>query len=290
MSDPILIGKTLTIRECGLDEYWLQEQIYKNPSILKLGDLAPVKKEKQQSSGGRLDFLLTDPEDDSMYEVEVRLGATDETHIIRTIEYWDIEKRRWPQRQHYAVLVAETITRRFFNVIQLFSLSIPIIAVQVNIIEAEGKRVLHFSKVLDTYEEPEIMPGSPSDVDHESWWRTNAIWSLRCAESLLKIISSVFPGMEMKYVQNYISLSFAKQIYFSFRKRAGGRSLLQFWLTDEHVSAATALLKEKHLAFDLKPYNRGGQLVRLSVEEKTIQTESELFLKLSELVKQSWQS
>ena len=42
MSDPILIGKTLTIRECGLDEYWLQEQIYKNPSILKLGDLAPT--------------------------------------------------------------------------------------------------------------------------------------------------------------------------------------------------------------------------------------------------------
>lgn len=288
MSDPILIGKTLTIRECGLDEYWLQEQIYKNPSILKLGDLAPVKKEKQQSSGGRLDFLLTDPKDDSMYEVEVMLGATNETHIIRTIEYWDIEKRRWPQRQHYPVLVAETITRRFFNVIQLFSLSIPIIAVQVNIIEAEGKRVLHFSKVLDTYEEPEI-PGPP-DGDHESWWRKNAIWSLRSAESLLKIISPVFPGMEMNYVQNYISLSFAKQIYFKFRTRAGGRSLLEFWLTDECVSVATALLKEKYLTFDLKPYSRGGQLVRLSVEEKTVQTESELFPKLSELVKQSWQS
>ena len=49
-----------------------------------------------------------------MYEVEVMLGETDETHIIRTIEYWDHEKRRWPQRQHFAVLVAETITRRFF--------------------------------------------------------------------------------------------------------------------------------------------------------------------------------
>ena len=44
-----------------------------------------------------LDILLKDPQDDTMFEVEVMLGETDETHIIRTIEYWDNEKRRWPQ-------------------------------------------------------------------------------------------------------------------------------------------------------------------------------------------------
>ena len=113
-----------------------------------------VRREKQQSSGGKLDILLKDPENDTMYEVEVMLGATDESHIIRTIEYWDIEKRRWPQRQHFAVLVAEDVTRRFFNVVQLLSLSIPIIAIQANVIEANGTRILHFAKVLDAYEEP----------------------------------------------------------------------------------------------------------------------------------------
>ena len=107
----------MNIRDCGYDENWLQEQIAHDPSILGLGELELVKREKQQSSGGRLDVLLADPDDNSMYEVEVMLGATDETHIIRTIEYWDLEKRRWPQRQHCAVLVAEKITRRFFNVI-----------------------------------------------------------------------------------------------------------------------------------------------------------------------------
>jgi hypothetical protein len=90
-----------------------------------------------------------------MYEVEIMLGDTDETHIIRTIEYWDNEKRKWPKRQHTAVLLAETITRRFYNVIQLLSHAIPIVAVQANIVEADGKRILHFSKILDTYEEPE---------------------------------------------------------------------------------------------------------------------------------------
>lgn len=90
----IPIAKTLPIREAGFDEYWLQEQIINNPSALELGDLEVISKEKIQSSGGRLDILLKDPEDDKMYEVEVMLGDTDESHIIRTIEYWDNEKFR----------------------------------------------------------------------------------------------------------------------------------------------------------------------------------------------------
>src|SRR5262249_5246448 len=80
-------------------------------------------------------------------------GDTNETHIIRTIEYWDNEKRKWPQRQHYAVLVAEHINRRFFNVIQLLSHSIPMIAIQVSLLSLDGKKRLFFTTVLDTYEE-----------------------------------------------------------------------------------------------------------------------------------------
>lgn len=106
----IPISDTLTIRECGYDERWLQDQIYNNPNCLGIGELESISKERIQSSSSRLDILLKNPEDDSMYEVEVMLGETDETHIIRTIEYWDNEKRKWPQRQHYAVLVAESIT------------------------------------------------------------------------------------------------------------------------------------------------------------------------------------
>jgi hypothetical protein len=71
----IPIASTVSIRESGFDEYWLQDQIYENPSCLGLGDLESVAKEKQQSSGGRLDILLKNQEDDSLYEVEVMLGV-----------------------------------------------------------------------------------------------------------------------------------------------------------------------------------------------------------------------
>ncbi len=48
----ITIASTLSIRECDLDEYWLQDQIYENPSCLGLGDLESVAKERRQSSNG----------------------------------------------------------------------------------------------------------------------------------------------------------------------------------------------------------------------------------------------
>ena len=67
------------------------------------------------------DLLLQDADSNRRYEVEVQLGATDESHIIRTIEYWDIERRRYPQYEHTAVIVAEDITSRFLNIISLFN-------------------------------------------------------------------------------------------------------------------------------------------------------------------------
>ena len=79
-------GKKLYLRNAFKDEYWLQDRIFENPSRLGLGDLTAVQKEKKQSSGGKLDILLKDPEDNSMYEVEVMLGDTDPSHIIRTID------------------------------------------------------------------------------------------------------------------------------------------------------------------------------------------------------------
>ena len=202
----IPIASAVSIRDAGLDEYWLHDQIYDNPTCLGLGDLESVSKERIQSSGGRLDVLLKNPEDDSMYEVEIMLGETDESHIIRTIEYWDNEKRRWPQRQHYAVLVAECITRRFFNVIQLLSHSIPIIAVQVNMIESGGHKALHFSKILDTYEEPDDGTGD-GEVYDEAFWKKKSPWTIEAARALLNSIGDIFETPTIRFVKNYVAFT-----------------------------------------------------------------------------------
>src|SRR3989344_9619985 len=103
-----------------LTEKWVQEIIANDHSVLGLGDLILKDKERIQPKAGRLDLLLQDADSERRYEGEIQLGKTDESHIIRTIEYWDNERKRYPQYDHVAVIVAEDITSRFSNVIGLF--------------------------------------------------------------------------------------------------------------------------------------------------------------------------
>jgi hypothetical protein len=100
-----------------LNELWVQDRIAEDPSILGLGDLVLKDRERSQPRAGRLDLLLQDAESTRRFEVEVQLGATDESHLIRTLEYWDIERKRYPQYEHTAVIVAENITSRLFKLI-----------------------------------------------------------------------------------------------------------------------------------------------------------------------------
>jgi hypothetical protein len=132
-----------------LNERWLQDRIAEDPSILGLGDLILKDRERMQPRAGRLDILLQDAESNVRYEVEIQLGKTDESHIIRTIEYWDIERKRYPQYDHVAVLVAEDITSRFLNVISLFNGVIPLIAIQLSAIQINDAISMVFATVLD---------------------------------------------------------------------------------------------------------------------------------------------
>ena len=87
-------------------EKWLQDIIAEDPAVLGLGDVELIERERRQEKAGRLDLMLYDRERNTRYEVELMLGASDESHVIRCIEYWDIERRRYPGYEHCAVLVA----------------------------------------------------------------------------------------------------------------------------------------------------------------------------------------
>lgn len=124
-----------------LNERWVQERIAEDPSILGLDEVILKDKERLQPGAGRLDLLLQDPDSNRRYEVEIQLGRTDESHIIRTIEYWDIERKRYPQYDHTAVIIAEDITSRFLNVISLFNGFIPLVAIQSPCVRGQSCRI-----------------------------------------------------------------------------------------------------------------------------------------------------
>lgn len=93
MARYIKLERVLLQNHPDLKECWVQARIADDPAILGLGDLILKDKERTQPRAGRLDLLLQERETNRRYEVEVQLGPTDESHIIRTFEYWDIERK-----------------------------------------------------------------------------------------------------------------------------------------------------------------------------------------------------
>ena len=190
-----------------INEDMIQEFIFNDPSVLGLGDLTAIQREKVQPLGGRLDILLAD-DDGNRYEVEIQLGSTDPSHIIRTIEYWDTEKKRYPQYDHCAVIVAEEITGRFMNVISLFNGSIPLIALQLSAFQTGDDISLVFTKIIDridlgTDEEEELVT-----TDRNYWENTKSTkHMMKLVDSIYEDLGDLISGYELKYNKFYIGLS-----------------------------------------------------------------------------------
>ena len=258
--DKIETANVLTIRECGYDEYWLRDRIFEDPAILGLGDLQPVMKEKSQAQGGRLDLLLKNPEDDSMFEVELQLGPTDESHIVRTIEYWDNEKRKWPSRSHTAVLVAEEITNRFFNVVHLLGMAVPMIGIRANILQVGEVRGLHLTKVIDSYEEPEDEEPIQQTFD-EKHWVENYPGALECARWYKALLEKLYGDVPTKYFEQYISLSVGGSARVWVTKRKNDRAFIEVKHGVEGFQLAVDHLNKEGVSFGM----RSGKYITFNV-------------------------
>jgi hypothetical protein len=172
-----------------LNEKWIQNLIAEDPSILGLGDLILKDKERQQPRAGRLDLLLQDPDSNRRFEVEIQLGRTDESHIIRTIEYWDIERKRYPQYEHTAVIVAEDITSRFLNVISLFNGFIPLVAIQMQAIRVSDNVSVVCSTVLDQVTLGLVDEEEVQEVTDRAYWekKRGTVQRVKMGDSFLRL-------------------------------------------------------------------------------------------------------
>lgn len=246
-----------------LNERWIQDRIAEDPAILGLGDLVLKDKERMQPHAGRLDLLLQDPDNDRRYEVELQLGRTDESHIIRTIEYWDIERRRYPQYDHCAVIVAEDITSRFLNVISLFNSTIPMIAIQMSALGINDQVALVFNTVLNELSRgiEEEDEESQDSVDRAYWEARVGKDILGMADQLLAILRQWDAALEVKYNKYSIVLakSGAVDKFVSFRPK---RQFLRFEARLPESDETANQLEEAGL--DVMPYKWGKYRIRLT--------------------------
>lgn len=260
------------------NEAWVQQQIAEDPSILDLGELILKDRERVQTSNGRLDLLLQDPDTLKRYEVELQLGSLDESHLIRTIEYWDLERKRYPQYEHCAVVVAEDITSRFLNVVQLFNGHIPLIALKMTAYEVEGQIALTFTKVVD-----EVQFGLVDDdeevaeqADRPYWEKKSTPKTLNLVDEYHGYIKEIDSSFILNYNRHYIGLqknqTSLNLVYFRPRKSA-----IIVHIKVEHNSETTEKLEE--LDLELMSNNRNKNLYRIKVTGKENQEQIE-YMKL----------
>jgi predicted transport protein len=266
-----------------LSEKWVQQRIADDPSILGLGDLVLRDQERIQPRAGRLDLLLQDAETKRRYEVELQLGSTDEAHIIRTIEYWDIERKRYPQYDHCAVIVAEDITSRFLNVISLFNGTIPLIAIQMQALRIGESIALVFTTVIDELsrglvDEDEDAAAAPTDRTYWEKRSTKPILSL--ADELLQVVKEFDSSLELKYNKFYIGLSRDGQA-FNFVEFKPQKNVLKLELALPQTEELDTKIEEA--GFDAMDYDNQWKHYRLRLTRKDIPAKTDTLRELMKL-------
>lgn len=264
-------------------EKWVQQRIAEDPSILGLGDLVLRDQERVHPRAGRLDLLLQHVETKRRYEVELQLGSTDEAHIIRTIEYWDIERKRYPQYDHCAVIVAEGITSRFLNVVSLFNGTIPLVAIQMQALRIEENIALVFTTVMDELsrglvDEDEDAAAAPTDRAY--WEKRSSKPILSLADDLLKVVKEFDPSLELKYNKFYIGLSRDGQA-FNFVEFKPQKNVLKLELALPQTEDLDA--KVEGGGFDAMDYDNQWNHYRLRLTKADISTKKDTLRELMKL-------
>lgn len=265
--------------EPELSEKWVQALLADDPSLLGLGDIILKDKERIQRGAGVLDLLFQEAEGNRRYEVEVQLGRTDETHIVRTLEYWDLERKRYPQYDHAAVIVAEDITSRFLNVISLFNGHIPLIAIKMSAFKLDGVVSVVFTKVLD-----ETVLGLVGDdeeaaeVTDRAWWETRGSKAtVALADDLLAMVNEIDDSVQLKYNKFYIGLASDGQPnnFVTFRPN---KSVIRVEPKIGRDDAVEHLLAEKGL--DVMDYDSRWGRYRIRLDKASIAQHSDTLREL----------
>ena len=268
------------------NEKWLQARIEEDPSIIGLGELEFRDTEKIQVGGGRLDTILYDPEDKRRYEVEIQLGKTDESHVIRTIEYWDLERKKNPQYEHCAVIIAEDITSRFLNVISLFNGFIPLIAIQVKAITIGDNISLFFTKVLDEVKFELLDEDTNSEPTNREYWEKKATKStLKLTDSILKKLGDITSDYKLKYNKHYIGIEHNNTAnnFISFIPR---KSTVMMMFRIEKTEELDEELEKSDL--DILSYDKQWKQYRFRLKETDLGSNFEIIKRFTEIAKNEY--
>jgi hypothetical protein len=182
------------------------------------------------------------------------------------------------------VIVAEDVTSRFLNVINLFNGVIPLMAIQMNAVKMGNQIGLVFTTVLDQVllglvdEDEEVQEAT----DRSYWEKRGTPTTVKMADNLLELIHSFDQGFELKYNKFYIGLAKNGQPN-NFAFFAPRKNYLNFGIRLQRSEEIEGKIEDAGLAF-LEYSSRTGRY-RIQIKAGEEKQHAEL---LSDILAQSY--
>jgi hypothetical protein len=204
-------GKAFSLKaQPDFDEAWLEKLISEHPEILGLEGTKVVRAQILQKSGGKVDLLLRDDEDEKLYTVELMLGELDASHIVRTLDYFLREQAR-PETEdwtHVAVLVAEDIlSSRFLGVVEYLSKIMPLIVIELSALRVGEDFTLKSARIFDGTAEREGEIEQQEKITREDWIKKSSTTSIELVEKFSPILEQLANGLRLTYKKHLIGIA-----------------------------------------------------------------------------------
>lgn len=185
-------------------ESWLRDRIADDPGLLGLGPLRVVDLERRQPHAGRLDLLLQQGQQ-RRYVVEIMLGRLDESHLVRAVEYWDMERQTSPGYEHVAVLAAEELPLRLLRVLGLLRDTFPLVVLQMTATRLAGQFSLCFTRVLEGPGRAR-KPCEPRPAGRAAWDQKGCAAAVATLDACLSLLREIEPHLCLDYQRNSLAV------------------------------------------------------------------------------------
>ena len=141
-------------------------------------------------------------------------------------------------------------------------MAVPMVGIQANIVQVGDARGLHFTKVIDSYQEPEE-DGTPYD---EEYWIKNYPGPLECARWYKTLLEKLYSEVLTKYFESYISLSVGGNARVWVSRRKNDRAFIEVRHGEENFQEAVDHLNKEGVSFG----TRSGKYLTCNVNAKQL--------------------
>jgi hypothetical protein len=263
------------------NEKWLEDLVCKDTGILGLGKVN-VRDRQKRHKDGILDVVLESQDKSTVFVVELMLGPLDESHIVRTINYWLREKKATAKDvECRAVLIGEKIVdSRFVEVVKFLTSRMPELVVkEVAGLRVGSKVTVHFTTILRSDDlEPVVSEEPAAPFDRESWLEKNKK-TVEVAEAVIEVLRKFDPSISPNFRRHFIGILVGNRPILNFVSFDPFRDQVKFKIRVEDPASWKDKLKKAGLHV-LQPDRTDNNKVRLAITREDVSRNERLLRQL----------